>query len=71
MKPPRIIPILTDPEEMAIASMDTEELIAELWASAGAWANRPDDIARVLATRQEDRIDELYANIPDDTEPPV
>jgi hypothetical protein len=52
---------LVDPEEVAIARMSTEELLAEVRASAGLWADRDDVEEFILSGRKDDRIEKLYA----------
>ena len=57
---------LVDTEEMAIARMSTEELLAEVRASAGLWADRDDVEEFILSGRKDDRLEENYAPYSED-----
>jgi hypothetical protein len=50
-----------DSEDLAIASMSTEELLAAVRGSAGIWADRENVEEFILSGRERDRLEELYA----------
>ena len=60
-----------DPEEMVIARMSTKELLAEVRASAGLWADRDDVEEFILSGRKDDRLEENYASYFEDPDKAV
>jgi hypothetical protein len=57
---------LVDPEEIAIARMSTKELLAEVRALAGLWADQDDVEEYILSGRKDDRVEKLYASYTSD-----
>ena len=62
---------ITDPDEIAIARMSTEKLLAEVRALAGLWADRDDVEEFILSGRDDDRLEKLYATFPETTDKAV